>query len=190
MPFAALPTLLLLPAAEAKELVIAMLLYGQGEPPEITSPTVAGIWPTFKRQISEDDETYVSKCYNAEYSGYCSAQTAAQKPKMSKEEWQRLNPLNYQTLDERIAAQTAPPEPPRVAQNEAEPEESQDTADILSAALARWIDYRGYTPEQATLERPRFEALRREHGAAVVAKAVDRAISTNSKTITIEEETT
>ncbi|MBR5110581.1 MAG: hypothetical protein IK099_10325 [Clostridia bacterium] len=180
LPFDALPALLLLPAEEAKELVVAMLQYGQGEPPQITSPTVASIWPTYQRRIAADDYQY----WKTSRTNAFNRLSKDEKAGLTREQWERLHPEEYVSLDERIAGE--PPEPP---QDEAEPEEAQDTADTLSAALARWIAYKEYTPEQATLERPRFEALRREHGAAAVAVAVDRAISTNAKTITIEEET-
>lgn len=180
LPFDALPTLLLLPDREAKELVIAMLHYGQGEPPQITSPTVASIWPTYKRRIAADDFQY----WKTSRTNTFNRLSKDEKAGLTREQWERLHPEEYVSLDERIAGE--PPEPP---QDEAEPGKDQDTADTLTAALGRWMDYRGYTPEQAILERPRFEALGREHGAAAVAKYVDRAISTNSQTITIEEET-
>lgn len=180
LPFDALPTLLLLPDREAKELVIAMLHYGQGEPPQITSPTVASIWPTYKRRIAADDFQY----WKTSRTNTFNRLSKDEKAGLTREQWERLHPEEYVSLDERIAGE--PPEPP---QDEAEPGKDQDTADTLTAALGRWMDYRGYTPEQAILERPRFEALGREHGAAAVADAVNRAISTNAKTITIEEET-
>lgn len=186
VPFATLPTIQLLPDHEAKELFVAMLTYGQGDPPQITSPTVAGIWPTFARLISDDDETYASKVYAKEYSGYCSGQDRANKPKLTFEQWQELNPLDYRTLDERIAAQTAPPEPPHVAQEEAEPEEAQDTADTLTAALGRWMNYKGYPQEQAPLILPRLQALERTHGAAAVADAIDQAITLGRENFDIE----
>lgn len=173
LPFDALPALLLLPAEEAKELVVAMLQYGQGEPPQITSPTVASIWPTYKRRIAADDYTY----WKTSRTNAFNRLSKDEKAGLTREQWERLHPEEYVSLDERIAGE--PPEPP---QDEAEPEEAQDTADILSAALARWMDYKGYEPEQAPLLLPGMRAQCREYGAAAVAKAIDRAIAARADT--------
>ena len=173
LPFDALPALLLLPAEEAKELVIAMLQYGQGEPPQITSPTVASIWPTYQRRIAADDYQY----WKTSRTNAFNRLSKDEKAGLTREQWERLHPEEYVSLDERIAGE--PPEPP---QDEAEPEEAQDTADTLSAALGRWMDYKGYEPEQAALILPRMQAQSREFGAAAVAAAVDQAIAARADT--------
>ncbi len=173
LPFDALPALLLLPAEEAKELVIAMLQYGQGEPPQITSPTVASIWPTYQRRIAADDFQY----WKTSRTNAFNRLSKDEKAGLTREQWERLHPEEYVSLDERIAGE--PPEPPQAAP---EPEEDQETADTLSAALARWMDYKGYEPEQAALILPRMQAQGREYGAAAVAAAVDRAIAARADT--------
>jgi hypothetical protein len=177
LPFDALPTLLLLPDREAKELVIAMLHYGQGEPPEITSPTVASIWPTYKRRIAADDFQY----WKTSRTNTFNRLSKDEKAGLTREQWERLHPEEYVSLDERIAGE--PPEPP---QDEAEPGKDQDTADTLTAALGRWMDYRGISPEQAPLILPRLQALERTHGAAAVADAIDQAITQGRENFDIE----
>ena len=184
LPLTMRAALAVLEPEEVTEIILAVFDYAAGEPPEITLPRAKRVWPTFRREIEQDDIAYYQRSLDGQW-----AQFSPKNPTISRAEWEIKYADEYISLAERVAAKTAPPEPPHVAQDEAEPEEDQDTADILSAALARWIAYKEYTPEQATLERPRFEALGREHGAAAVAKYVDRAISTNSQTITIEEET-
>lgn len=166
LPFDALPALLLLPAEEAKELVIAMLQYGQGEPPQITSPTVASIWPTYQRRIAADDYQY----WKTSRTNAFNRLSKDEKAGLTREQWERLHPEEYVSLDERIAGE--PPEPP---QDEAEPEEAQDT-------FARWIAYKEYTPEQAALILPKMQAQSREFGAAAVAAAVDQAIAARADT--------
>lgn len=177
LPFDALPALLLLPAEESKELVVAMLQYGQGESPQITSPTVASIWPTYKRRIAADDFQY----WKTSRTNTFNRLSKDEKAGLTREQWERLHPEEYVSLDERIAGE--PPEPP---QDEAEPGKDQDTADTLTAALGRWMDYRGYTPEQAPLILPRLQALERTHGAAAVADAIDQAITQGRENFDIE----
>lgn len=176
IPFDALPTLLLLPDHEAKELIVAMMRYGQGDPPQITSPTVASIWPTYQRRIAADDYQY----WRTSRTNAFNRLSKDEKAGLTREQWERLHPEEYLSLDERIAGE--PPEPPHVAQDEAEPEEAQDTADTLTAALGRWMNYKGYPQEQAALILPRMQAQIREYGAAAVAAAVDRAIAASAET--------
>lgn len=176
-----LPTLELLSNEEAGELFKAAVHYAAGELPEITLEKVRKIWPRVKIRIEADNRAYFEKTRNSQFAVF-----HRDNPGITRKQWEATySPARYLTLDEIIAGEEAqePPEPPQAAP------EPENTTTTLNAALARWISYRGYAPEQVALERPRFEALRREHGAAAVAVAVDRAISTNAKTITIEEET-
>ena len=177
LPLTMRAALAVLEPEEVTEIILAVFDYAAGEPPEITLPRAKRVWPTFRREIEQDDIAYYQRSLDGQW-----AQFSPKNPTISRAEWENKYADEYISLAERVAAKTAPPEPPHVAQNEAEPEESQDTADILSAALARWMDYKGHEPEQAPLILSRMQAQSREYGAAAVAYAVDQAIAARADT--------
>lgn len=179
LPLTMRAALAVLEPEEVTEIILAVFDYAAGEPPEITLPRAKRVWPTFRREIEQDDIAYYQRSLDGQW-----AQFSPKNPTISRAEWENKYADEYITLAERVAAKTTPPEPPELPQAAPEPVEAQDTADTLD----RWIACRGLTDEEAALERTRFNALCREYGAAVVADAVDRAISTNAKTITIEED--
>lgn len=177
LPLTMRAALAVLEPEEVTEIILAVFDYAAGEPPEITLPRAKRVWPTFRREIEQDDIAYYQRSLDGQW-----AQFSPKNPTISRAEWENKYADEYISLAERVAAKTAPPEPPHVAQDEAEPEEDQDTADILSAALARWMDYKGYEPEQAPLILSRMQAQSREFRAAAVAVAVDRAIAARADT--------
>lgn len=173
-----LPTLELLSNEEAGELFKAAVHYAAGELPEITLEKVRKIWPRVKIRIEADNRAYFEKKRNSQFAVF-----HRDNPSITRKQWEATySPERYLTLDEIITAGEEAPEPPEPPQAAPEPEEAQDTADTLAAALGRWMDYRGYTPEQAPLILPKMQAQGREYGAAAVAEAVDRAIAARADT--------
>lgn len=172
-----LPTLELLSNEEAGELFKAAVHYAAGELPEITLEKVRKIWPRVKVRIEADNRAYFEKTRNSQYAVF-----HRDNPGITRKQWEATySPERYFTLDEIISGEEAqePPEPPQAAP---EPEGDQDTADTLSAALARWMKYKGYLQEQAALILPKMQAQSREFGAAAVAAAVDQAIAARADT--------
>lgn len=165
-----LPLLELLTDEEAGQLFKATLHYAAGEKPEITSPSVIKIWPFVKRRIEEDNKTYHDKVQSTRFAVY-----RRDHPTVSREQWEREFCEPYRSLDQIIAGEAAPEQPPPAGAEE-------------NPLLLRWIEYRGFTPEQAELMKPYFLRWEREHGRSALAAAVNKAILDGRETISFFEE--
>lgn len=173
--FDMLPMLELLTNEEAGELLIAAINFGAGELPEITMPRVKKTWPHLKKRIEADNRAYYEKTRQAEYAVF-----ARDHKGISRKEWEaRYSPERYKTLEEVIAsAGEEAPEPPPLPEK-GPPEDNP---------FIRWINYRGFTDEQAALTRPYFDRWERERGADAVAAAVNAAIAEGRDEITFPPE--
>lgn len=170
-----LPTLELLSNEEAGELFKAAVHYAAGELPEITLEKVRKIWPRVKVRIEADNRAYFEKTRNSQFAVF-----HRDNPGITRQQWEaRYSPERYKTLEEVIASAGEEAQEPPPLPEKGPPEDNP---------FIRWINYRGFTDEQAALTRPYFDRWERERGADAVADAVADAIAEGRDEITFPPE--
>lgn len=181
LPLTMRATLTVLPPEDVKELLLAAFDYAAGIPPEIISPTVRAIWPSVSRELEQDDLAYYQRSLDGQWAKY-----KEKNPTITRQQWETTVAEDWISLEERIAAKTAPTVAPSPAPA---PEITirGTAADELAAALQDWTIYRRLDEQQMEIMRAYFARWEREHGAAAVVAAVDAAIASRAETITFPE---